>query len=260
MAVSTGRTERERTASLLPVRGWSELALVALLYVGYSASRLLASDDVAPARERARDLLSLESSWGLDVEQAVNRVFVDHDWLGVVSSYWYATTHYVVTLAVLIWLYRRSRGQYLTARRAIVLASVLGLLCYLAMPTAPPRFVEGFTDVLRLHAEVGWWGGDASAPKGLGGLTNELAAFPSLHAGWALWVAVVVQRAGVARPWRWLGWTYAAVTALVVVGTGNHWVLDVVGGWLLVLVAVAATDVAEAAWSPGRRATATSGD
>ena len=54
------------------------------------------------------------------------------------------------------------------------------------LPTAPPRLFGGYTDVLALTSADGWWGGDASAPKGLGGLTNQLAAFPSLHAGWAL--------------------------------------------------------------------------
>ena len=61
------------------------------------------------------------------------------------------------------------------------------------MPTAPPRFIGGYVDVLSLHAADGWWGADASAPRGLGGLTNELAAFPSLHAGWSLWVALALQ-------------------------------------------------------------------
>jgi hypothetical protein len=72
----------------------------------------------------------------------------------------------------------------------------------------------------------------------MGGLTNELAAFPSLHAGWALWVALVVRRT-TTRPWaRGLGWLHAGITAIVVVGTGNHWILDVCAGWALVIVAM----------------------
>lgn len=103
------------------------------------------------------------------------------------------------------------------------------------MPTAPHRLTGGFVDVLDLHSAQGWWGGDASAPRGLGGLTNQLAALPSLHAGWALWVADVLQRHARA-PWRLLGWLHAGITAVVVVGTGNHWVLDVVSGWAVVLL------------------------
>lgn len=225
--------------------GW-ELVLIAVLYVAYSASRTLASDDENAALVRARDLLHLESDWRVDVEQWLNQLFVDVDWLGVLGSFWYATTHYLVTLGVLVWLFRRSRSQYRTGRRAIVVASLLGLACYLAFPTAPPRFVDGFTDVLALHSGVGWWGADASAPKGFGHLTNELAAFPSLHAGWALWVAIVVSRSGVARPWHVLAWAYAVVMGIVVIGTGNHWTLDVVGGWVVVVAAFLAVDIWQA--------------
>lgn len=112
---------------------------------------------------------------------------------------------------MLIWLYRRSATQYVTARRALVVATIIGLAFYLLVPTAPPRLIGGaYIDILSQHVQAGWWGADASAPRGLGGITNELAAMPSLHAGWALWVA------------------------LVIVGTANHWVLDVVVGWLVV--------------------------
>ncbi|MCW2762681.1 MAG: hypothetical protein JWR85_2882 [Marmoricola sp.] len=58
---------------------------------------------------------------------------------------------------------------------------------------------------------------------------------PSLHAGWAWWVALVVNRLA-GGVWRVLAWTHVAVTAVVVVGTGNHWVLDVAMGWLVVVL------------------------
>jgi membrane-associated phospholipid phosphatase len=220
-----------------------EVALIAVLYVGYSASRTLASDDRGQALERAKDLLGLERAWHLDVEQALNTWFVHHDVAAVASSFWYATAHYLVTAVVLVWMFVRRPGLYGRARTALVVASLTGLAFYLTVPLAPPRFVEGYADVLALHSSVGWWGADASAPKGMGGLTNELAAFPSLHAGWALWVALVVASAGLGRAWRLAGWAYALVTAVVVVGTGNHWLLDVVGGWVVVAVAWVGVEV-----------------
>jgi len=220
-----------------------EVSLLAVLYVGYSASRLLASDDRAEALDRARALLGLEQTWHLDLERTLNGWLVQHDVLAVASSYWYATAHYVVTATVLVWLFVRRPGLYPRARTALVVASLGGLACYLTMPMAPPRFVEGYSDVLALHSQAGWWGGDASAPKGLGDITNQLAAFPSLHAGWALWVAIAVAHAGVHRAWRVAGVVYTLVTAFVVVGTGNHWVLDVVAGWAVVAVAWALVEI-----------------
>jgi hypothetical protein len=234
---------RQRVPAMHRVwRGLIELAFLLVLYVAYSASRLIASNDFSPARGRALDILSFEKDWRIAIEGWLNGKFVNIDWLGVFGSYWYATTHYFVTIIALIWLYRRSASEYVTARRALVLATLGGLAFYLLAPTAPPRMVDGlYVDVLSLHADAGWWGADASAPRGFGSWTNELAAFPSLHAGWALWVALVLIRAGVSRFWRIMGLAYALTMAIVIVGTGNHWVLDVLVGWLLVIMAFTAT-------------------
>ncbi|WP_332642464.1 phosphatase PAP2 family protein [Aeromicrobium sp.] len=221
-------------------RGAIEFAFLAVLYVAYSASRLLASDDFAPARGHALDILTFEKSWRIDVESWLNDKFVQYDWLGVFGSFWYATTHYIVTMIVLIWIYRRSASEYVTARRSLALATIIGLMFYLVMPTAPPRLIEGmYVDVMSFYSYAGWWGADASAPKGLGGITNELAAFPSLHAGWALWVALVLIRAGVPKIVQGLGLAYAAMMTIVIIGTGNHWLLDAVIGWIVVLIAFA---------------------
>lgn len=223
-------------------RGVIELVFLAVLYAGYSASRLIASNDFVAARGRALEILSFEQAWRIALEGWLNGLFVQFDWLGVFGSYWYATTHYIVTIAVLVWLYHRSATEYVTARRALVLATIGGLAFYLLVPTAPPRLVDGlYVDVLNLHAGAGWWGADASAPRGFGSWTNELATFPSLHAGWSLWVALVLIRAGAPRLWRLAGLAYAATMAIVIIGTANHWVLDVLVGWLLVLMAFAVT-------------------
>jgi hypothetical protein len=222
------RRARPRTGRRL-----TELGLLVLLYVAYSGSRLLASDDLGAARDNARELLRLEHAWHLDVEQAIGGWFLHVPALGLAGSYYYATAHYVVTLVVVVWLHRRGGAAYLRSRNALVVATVAGLLCYLLLPVAPPR-LTGHTDVMEAYAASGWWGGQASAPRGLGEYTNELAAMPSLHAGWALWVLVAVTAAGAPVLVRRLALAHALVTAVVVVGTGNHWVLDVVAGWLLV--------------------------
>jgi hypothetical protein len=210
--------------------------LVALLYVAYTASRLLAARDHGPALDRARRLLNLESMLRLDREHAIVHFFVAHKTIALLSCYWYSAAHYLVTPVVLYWLYRRGQRAYLPARRALMIATMLGLSAYLLFPTAPPRMLAGYADILSLHASAGWWGEDASAPRGLASLTNELAAFPSLHAGWSLWVALTTQRWGRRRAVRIAGWLHAAITAIVVIGTANHWILDLVGGWLVVAV------------------------
>jgi hypothetical protein len=223
----------------LRLRGVREIALIGALYVFYCITRTFAEDSLGPAQDRAGDLLHLEKVLHLDWEHAINNWFVAHPDIAVPACYWYAAAHYVVTLTVLVWLFRKGAAVYSPARWALVVSCVIALACYLLLPTAPPRMTGGgYIDVLSLHSGAGWWGADASAPKGMGQLTNQLAAFPSLHAGWALWVALVVRR-NTRNHWlRGLAWTHAFITAAVVIGTGNHWILDVAVGWAVVIVAM----------------------
>ena len=142
--ISVARRRRVRA-------GLVELALVVAVYVGYSLTRLVADEAIAPAMGRARDLLEVERWLGLDLETWLNRLFVDHAWLGVAGSFYYATAHYLVTGVVLVWLWRRGPAAYLPARRALVLATAVALVLYVLVPMAPPR-MDGYVDVLQLSA------------------------------------------------------------------------------------------------------------
>lgn len=207
-----------------------ELALLTLLYVGYSVARLVADADLGTATANARSLLNLEATLHIEVESWANSVLTAVPWLALASSYWYSLLHYVVTPAVLVWVYRQRPARYREVRNALVLGSAAGLVGFVLLPMAPPRMLPGYVDTLAATAEHGWWGSNASAPRGLGGLTNELAAMPSLHVGWALWctwvVFLCIRRTSV----RQAAVVYAVGTAAVVIGTANHYVLDVVAG------------------------------
>jgi len=220
-------------------RGIQEIALLASLWVVYSVSRLVAVDDLVVARGRAADILHLEQVMHLDVESWLNQALTPITPVAVSMSFWYATLHYLVTPAVLAFLYVRHRADYPRARNAIVLGSAIGLVCYLLIPTAPPRLMPGagYLDALARTADVGWWGGDASAPAGLGHITNELAAMPSLHVGWTVWVAWAVWRR-TNLVGRILACAYVVGTTFVVVATGNHWILDAVAGAAVVTVGI----------------------
>ena len=218
-------------------RGVRELVLLGALWSVYSLSRLLASADLHPATERAKSLLGVERFAGIDIEMSLNRFTSGDEWLAAGASYYYAAAHYVVTAAVLLLLWFSGDQRHRRARNALVLATVAALTCYILLPTAPPRLLPGYIDVLAQNADEGWWGRGESLPGGMGRMTNELAAMPSMHAGWALWVALTIGLITTNRLLRTLGWAHAGLTALVVIGTGNHWVLDVLIGWLVVGVA-----------------------
>jgi hypothetical protein len=244
-SMSEADVRRGSRRSRIPA-GVRELVVLVLLYVAYSSVRVLASDDVADALGHAARILHLEQVLHLDGEHWLNGLFYAHRALEVGASFYYAAAHYLITPVVLFWLWRRHRDRYLPARRALAAASLVALGIFLLLPTAPPRLFGGYDDLLALTSDVGWWSTSASAPQGLGGLTNQLAAMPSMHVGWALWCALVVFTCA-RRPWvRTLAWAHPVLTVLVVVGTGNHWVLDVVAGAAIMMVAWVAL-------VPGRR-------
>jgi hypothetical protein len=233
----------------LPLRAVREVGLLAGLWFTYAFSRVVASDDLAPARARAADLLHLEQLLHLDVESWLNHALTPVSSIAVPMSFWYASLHYLVTPAVLIYLFVRHRAEYPRARNGIVIGSAIGLVCYLLIPTAPPRLMPGgaYLDTLASTSDVGWWGGQSSLPNGLGQVANELAAMPSLHVGWTIWVAWAVWRhTNVVG--RSIAVLYAAGTTLVVLATGNHWVLDAVAGAVVVAVGIVVSG-----WIAGRR-------
>ncbi|MFW6720564.1 phosphatase PAP2 family protein [Streptomyces sp. MAR4 CNY-716] len=233
-------------------RWWTELLLVVVVYMAYSAGRLLARGDVAMAVDNGLALLDIEKTLHINFEDPLNRLFTAHAVLGVPADFIYASLHYVVTPVVLVWVWLRHRVHYRRYRTWLLLSTVVALVGFILMPTCPPRLLDpayGFVDTMAQYSSYGWWGGEASAPRGLGGLTNQYAAMPSLHVGWALWCAVVLWRHAPHTPVRLLGVAYPLVTTIVVMGTANHYFLDAVAGaavmgigWLLLRPALRAAD------------------
>ncbi len=214
-----------------------EVLLLVGLYAGYAVARALVDQAPAQALENGWTVLHVERLLGLDVERAVIDWLVGSTWLSVAASYAYATLHYVVTPAVLLWLYARRPAHYRLARSVLVTATCIALACYWAVPTAPPRLLSpDHVDVLATTASWGWWGTAASAPRGLAALTNQYAALPSMHVGWALWAGAAVAVLARRRLVRLVGAVYPLLVSAVVVATGNHYVLDGVAGAAAVAV------------------------
>ncbi|MGW0772405.1 phosphatase PAP2 family protein [Streptomyces sp. NPDC002835] len=214
-------------------RWWTELLLIAVVYAAYSAGRLLARGDVATAIDHGLAILRAEKALLLNAEHPLNRLFTDVPALGIPADFVYASLHYVVTPAVLVWLFRRRPLRYRAARTWLMVSTLLGLVGFTLMPTCPPRLLDaahGFVDTMAQYSSYGWWGTEASAPRGLGGMTNQYAAMPSLHVGWALWCGVMLWRHGRTPLLRALAVGYPLLTTIVVMGTANHYFLDAVAG------------------------------
>src|SRR3954462_13681051 len=233
-------------------RWWIELSIVALGYSLYALIRMLIPHRTGAAFAHAVQLLHVERAWHLAPEIGLNAIVSSNRVLAVALDYHYATLHYVVTPAVLVWLVVTRPDPSRHARRILLLATIIGLIGFWLAPVAPPRMLDadGFVDTMARFAMYGWWSQDASAPRGLGGLTNEYAAMPSLHVGWAMWCGWQVASYAKHRWVRVAGVLYPITTVFAVMGTGNHYFLDVVGGAAVILVAVLIVNYSE---NVGRR-------
>ncbi|KOU66458.1 membrane protein [Streptomyces sp. MMG1533] len=215
------------------LRWWTELPLIVLVYACYSAGRLLVRGDVTSAVDHGLAILRVEKFLHINAEHPLNRLFTTEAWIGVPADFWYASLHYLVTPAILVWLFRSRALHYRMARTWLMTSTFIGLIGFTLLPTCPPRLLSsghGFVDTMAQYSSYGWWGGEASAPRGMGGMTNQYAAMPSLHVGWALWCGVMLWMYGRTRTAKVAGVGYPLVTTIVVMGTANHYFLDAVAG------------------------------
>jgi antibiotic biosynthesis monooxygenase (ABM) superfamily enzyme len=207
---------------------WFEVLLIAVGYWIYSMIRNAVPEQRVDALRNARWVWHTEHSFGIAVEQSVNHAANSVTWLIVPMNYYYATLHFVVTVGVLVWLYRRHPGRYAAARLVLGATTVVALLGYYLVPLAPPRLLShSFVDTVAVHHT---WGSVSSGD--LKSVSNQYAAMPSMHIGWSLWCGLTIF-ALASAPWaRILGALYPVATLLVIVSTANHFLFDAVGGVL----------------------------
>jgi hypothetical protein len=230
---------RAHRKAWMAIRGLREVILIGGVYSLYDVTRYLVAGDHDAAFSHGRSILRFEQRLGIAPEHALNKVFSAHIALGLPADYVYATLHYIVTPAVLIWLWRRYPGSYASARTVLIATTLVGLVGFTLIPVAPPRLFGGFIDTMAQFSHYGWWSTAGSAPRGFGSDTNQFAAMPSLHVGWALWCGWQLIRHGQHRVTRWLGVAYPLLLSVVVIGTANHYLLDVIAGLAVVGVGAA---------------------
>jgi hypothetical protein len=110
----------------------------------------------------------------------------------------------------------------------------LALIVHVLVPLAPPRMLPdlGFIDLAAKYGQ------SVYGAYEVGSLSNQFAAMPSLHVGWALLLPIPVILATRSR-WSWLFLAHPIITIAVVVGTANHFWLDGIVAAALLLVSMA---------------------
>ncbi|MEN0014605.1 MAG: phosphatase PAP2 family protein [Solirubrobacteraceae bacterium] len=198
----------------------SEFGLIAVLYAIWRLARMLPIATDSGALARAHDIVRWEAFAHLPTELSLQRFVIHHDALAQFSVWYYATVHVPALIAFLVWLFVRHRDRFAHWRNGLALVT-LGCLVIRFVRVAPPRFLPdlGYVDLAhRLGASV--YGADVTT-----GVSDQFAAMPSIHVGWAAVVSLGIVAAGTSR-WRWIFLLHLVATVFVVVATGNHWWLD----------------------------------
>ena len=196
-----------------------ELARVSFLYMLWRLAMRLPLDQPKGAIDRARTIVEVQQFLRLPDELSIQHFVLRFDSLARVTNFYYAVVHVPATIAFLVWLFVRHRNVYPQWRNALALLTAACLVIrYLRV--APPRFLPelGYIDLATR------FGLSVYGPVGTG-VSDQFAAMPSIHVGWAAVVSFGIIAASPSK-WRWLFGLHLILTILVVSATGHHWWLD----------------------------------
>jgi membrane-associated phospholipid phosphatase len=237
---------------LLFLRDWLPIAL---LLVVYNISRGYADDLFAPhvtAMIDADEALAgghVPTVW---LQQHLYHAGQVQWWEVAVSLVYVSHFLTVPTVAVILWL--RDRFQWARYMRRWFTLSVAGLITYFLYPAAPPWWAaeHGFIDPVARISTAGWnLIGLHSAGNSLNALqveaSNPVAAMPSLHTAYAL-MAVAFFLPVVRKRWWPLLLAYPLAMTFTLVYSGEHYVIDVLVGWLYVAATFFLVGLAERLW------------
>ena len=221
----------------VPLRTWlshlRELLIIASAYWLYMYTKALVfSDFEATALANASTIISLEKSLGFYWEPHWQAWAITSARALVVFFNWvYIITFWPIILGTALVLYFANRPRYRYYRNIVLFSFGFALLGFMLFPLAPPRMVaEHFVDTIKAFGPAFY------ASREFANYYNAYAAMPSLHFSWTIMFGILFLRTrnnGV----RVLGILYPAMTLLAITITANHYIMDAVGGALLITAA-----------------------
>ncbi len=224
-----GRTLSDGTV----LHWWKQIIAVLAVYAVYELVRSRAVSGAGKAFDNALLIIDIQKVLGINHELAIQEWSLHFRPLIIAANYFYGSAYLIVTFAVIVWLYRRRSDAYPLWRNTLAFLTTLGLLGFALFPLMPPRLLDtlgdgrtfGFVDTLFEYPT--FWNFNS---EGMRTVSNPFAAMPSLHCAWALWAACALYPRVRSNWARGLAVAYPVVTVYVVVATGNHYLLDAVGG------------------------------
>jgi len=210
--------------------------LVALVLLAWHAIRIPIEGDVATSLDHANDVLGIERTLSLDVERSIidraeaANVTPVLDWL-------YTNIHLPVLFGFVAAARLLAPARFPVVRTIFVLSFVPAALIVWLYPLAPPHWLPEFG--------FGVPPPDAELANTTGALFhNTTAAAASQHFGFAVLVAATAIWFFPRSLLAYATLAYPAVVFVVIVGTGNHYVVDcIIGTSTFVIAAAVATRV-----------------
>jgi hypothetical protein len=214
----------------------AELVLVALVLLAWHAIRIPVEGDVATSLDHANDVLGIERTLSLDVERSIidraeaTNVTPVLDWL-------YTNIHLPVLFGFVAAARLLAPARYPVVRATFMLSFLPAALIIWLYPLAPPHWLPKFG--------LGVPPSDEGLTNTTGALFhNTTAAAASQHFGFAILVAATSIWFFPRSRLAWATIVYPAVVFVVIVGTGNHYVVDCIVGTLTLVAAAAAAWIA----------------
>ena len=246
------------------LRWWKEALLAAAVYAVYSIVRNQfgsAGGDPGPAFGHAKDIIAVEDALHLYFEPALQSWYLDLPANGFIRLWnvYYGIAHFLVTFVALVWMFRRDPIRHRLLRNTLALTTALAVIGFAAYSLMPPRLLDdpgeyggcqiyapeaaraappgaltapgcdefGFVDTIATYG--GWI---SFGNEGMKDVSNQYAAMPSMHIGWATWSAIVLLPLVRRRGAKVLVVAYPVLTLTCIVVTANHYWIDGLGGLL----------------------------
>ena len=208
-----------------------EMLIVVPAYFLYFLVRGFVEGREAQAFHTAIDIIELEQALGIFWEPMLQQHILHIDLVVTLANWTYIWGHWPVIVFVAIWLFMLHREEYSVYRNAFLISGAIGLIVFVSLPVAPPRFMDawGFVDTVAERSE-------AYRILQPPAFVNQYAAMPSLHFGWNLLVGIAIYRHSSHVIGKIFGVALPVIMFASIVLTANHYIIDGLAGGSLALL------------------------
>ena len=163
---------------------------------------------------------------------------VAHPW--DYAAFFVYMTHFFAAFVVAAWLWKFAYERFRRFAFLFVTLTFAAFATYALYPAMPPWLasreaaLQPTAKIIdEMWAHVGLVNG-AHVLSATGNFANPVAAVPSLHAAYPMLLLLFFWKS--AKRWRWLLVAYTLAMGLTLIYTGEHYVIDILLGWLYATV------------------------